>query len=105
MKLPPYHPDTPEVRRDWAQYYDRITMMDKKAGKLLQELEKSGMADDTIVFYYSDHGSGMPRSKHWFGIRAIGSAEAVRQRPPVLASVVIGSKAAVSRVRLVRFVL
>jgi uncharacterized sulfatase len=63
VPLPPYHPDTPEVRRDWAQYYDRITMMDKKAGKLLRELEKAGLADDTIVFFYSDHGSGMPRSK------------------------------------------
>jgi arylsulfatase A-like enzyme len=63
VQLPPYHPDAPEVRRDWAQYYDRITMMDKKAGTLLRELEKAGLADDTIVFFYSDHGSGMPRSK------------------------------------------
>jgi uncharacterized sulfatase len=62
-RVPAYHPDTPEVRRDWAQYYDRITMMDKKAGANLRELAKAGLADDTIVFYYSDHGSGMPRSK------------------------------------------
>jgi arylsulfatase A-like enzyme len=62
-RIPAYHPDTPEVRRDWAQYYDRITMMDRQAGANLQELEKAGLADDTIVFYFSDHGSGMPRSK------------------------------------------
>ena len=41
VRLPAYHPDTPEVRRDWAQYYDRITMMDKQAGAKLQELEAS----------------------------------------------------------------
>lgn len=63
VRLPAYHPDTPEVRRDWAQYYDRITMMDHEAGADLQELDKAGLADDTIVFFFSDHGSGMPRSK------------------------------------------
>ena len=65
MRIPAYHPDTPEVRKDWAQYYDRITMMDKLVGKNLRELEEAGLADDTIVFYYGDHGSGMPRSKRW----------------------------------------
>jgi arylsulfatase A-like enzyme len=62
-RVPAYHPDTPEVRRDWGQYYDRITMMDKLAGANLRELAKAGLADDTIVFFFSDHGSGMPRSK------------------------------------------
>ncbi|MFT5469417.1 MAG: arylsulfatase A-like enzyme [Verrucomicrobiales bacterium] len=64
-RIPAYHPDTAEVRRDWAQYYDRITMMDKLVGKNLKELEEAGLADDTIVFYYGDHGSGMPRHKRW----------------------------------------
>jgi uncharacterized sulfatase len=63
--LPPYHPDTPEVRHDWAQYYDNITEMDRQAGQRLKELEDAGLTDDTIVFFYSDHGSGMPRSKRW----------------------------------------
>jgi arylsulfatase A-like enzyme len=61
--LPPYHPDTPEVRKDWAQYYDNITTMDTQAARVLAELEKDGLADDTIVFFYGDHGSGMPRNK------------------------------------------
>ena len=60
-----YHPDTPEVRKDWAQYYDRLTMMDALVGKNLKEIADAGLADDTIVFYYGDHGSGMPRSKRW----------------------------------------
>ncbi len=62
-RVPAYHPDTPKVRRDWGQYYDRITMIDELAGAKLQELEKAGLADETIVFFYGDHGSGMPRSK------------------------------------------
>ncbi len=64
-RVPAYHPDTPEVRKDWAQYYDRITMMDKLAGENLKELAEAGLADDTIIFFYGDHGSGMPRSKRW----------------------------------------
>ena len=63
--LPAYHPDTPEVRHDWAQYYDNITEMDGIAGQRLKELQEAGLADDTIVFFYGDHGSGMPRSKRW----------------------------------------
>lgn len=65
VRVPAYHPDTPEVRKDWAQYYDRMTMMDALVGKNLKELEEAGVAEDTIVFYYGDHGSGMPRSKRF----------------------------------------
>jgi len=65
VRVPAYHPDTPEVRLDWAQYYDKITEMDARVGRVLKELEEDGLADDTIVFYYGDHGSGMPRSKRW----------------------------------------
>jgi uncharacterized sulfatase len=63
VRVPAYHPDVPEVRKDWAQYYDRITMMDKLVGQNLQELAAAGLAEETIVFFYGDHGSGMPRSK------------------------------------------
>ncbi|MBK9140114.1 MAG: sulfatase-like hydrolase/transferase, partial [Verrucomicrobia bacterium] len=63
--LPAYHPDTPEVRRDWAQYYDKVTEMDAQAGRVLRELEADGLANETIVFFYGDHGPGMPRGKRW----------------------------------------
>ncbi|NBV24685.1 MAG: sulfatase [Proteobacteria bacterium] len=63
--VPSYHPDTPEVRQDWAQYYDQVSEVDAVAGKLLKELADAGLAEDTIVFYWADHGSGMPRSKRW----------------------------------------
>ena len=63
--LPPYYPDTTTVRKDWAQYYDIITLMDKEVGKALAELEKAGLADDTIVWFWGDHGRGLPRGKRW----------------------------------------
>lgn len=63
--LPPFQPDTPEVRHDWAQYYDNITLMDTKLGKYLAELEEAGLAEDTIIMHYGDHGPGMPRFKRW----------------------------------------
>ena len=86
--LPPYHPDTPEVRHDWAQYYDKLTEMDAEVGARLQELEAAGLAEDTIVFYYGDHGSGMPRSKRWLyesGLRVplvVSIPEKFRQLAP-----------------------
>jgi len=67
VRVPEYHPDTPEVRQDWAQHYDNISEADAIAGKHLKELADAGLADDTIVFYYADHGSGMPRGKRWPG--------------------------------------
>ena len=65
VRLPAYHPDTPEVREDWAQYYDKVSEADADAGLHLKEIADAGLAEDTIVFYYGDHGSGMPRSKRW----------------------------------------
>jgi len=65
VRVPAYHPDTPEVRQDWAQYYDQVSEVDADAGERLKELADAGLADETIVFYYADHGSGMPRSKRW----------------------------------------
>lgn len=65
VRVPAYHPDTPEVRKDWAQYYDKITEVDADSGARLKELTADGLAEDTIVFYWADHGSGMSRSKRW----------------------------------------
>lgn len=65
VPIPPYHPRTKEMKHDWAQYYDKVEMMDERVGELLQELEDSGLADNTIVFYYSDHGGVLGRSKRF----------------------------------------
>jgi len=61
--LPAYYPDTPFIRKIWARYYDLITYMDGEVGSLLADLEADGLADDTIVFFFSDHGLGIPRFK------------------------------------------
>ncbi len=63
VTLPPYYPDTAEARRAWARYHDCITLMDRQAGEILDQLEADGLAEDTIVFFFGDHGMGMPRGK------------------------------------------
>ena len=63
VPLPPYYPDTLLIRREVARFYDCVTVMDKEVGTILQQLEDDGLAENTIVFFYSDHGSGMPRHK------------------------------------------
>ena len=65
VRIPAYHPDAPEVREDWAQYYDAVSEADGEAGARLAELALAGLTEETIVFYFSDHGSGMPRNKRW----------------------------------------
>ena len=65
MFVPPYYPDTPEVRGSIARLYDIITAMDLEAGRVLRELQEDGLAENTIVFFWSDHGDGLPRAKRW----------------------------------------
>jgi len=65
VTVPPYYPDTPIVRRDIAQQYDNISRMDAQAGEILAQLEEDGLLDNTIVFFWSDHGDGLPRHKRW----------------------------------------
>lgn len=65
MKLPAYYPDTPEVRRDLANYYELVTAVDYQIGVVLDALDKAGAADNTVVIVTGDHGRGLPRSKRW----------------------------------------
>ncbi|MDD2380584.1 MAG: sulfatase-like hydrolase/transferase [Mariniphaga sp.] len=65
VPIPPHHPATPEMKHDWAQYYDKVEDMDAQIGVWLQELEDAGLADNTIVFYYGDHGGVVARSKRY----------------------------------------
>lgn len=69
--VPPYHPDTETVRRDWAHYYDQMTLMDGQVGEILQELEDSGEAENTIIFYYGDHGGALPGAKRFMNQRGL----------------------------------
>jgi len=65
VTLPPYLPDTPELRADLARQYDRIALLDRQIAEKLAELEASGESDDTIVFFYGDNGGVLPRSKRF----------------------------------------
>ena len=61
--VPPYLPDTPEVRRDLALYYDEITRFDEHVGKVLAELDAQGVASNTVVIFMADNGRAFPRCK------------------------------------------
>lgn len=65
VPLPPYHPDLKDIRQDRAEMYDSIHRMDGRVGRILDELEKNGLTDSTIVFFYGDHGGILPRSKRF----------------------------------------
>ncbi|MCH2112087.1 MAG: sulfatase [Planctomycetes bacterium] len=63
VTLPPYYPDTPTVREDVARTYDNIAAMDAWVGRHLDQLKEDGLEENTIVFFFSDHGVGLPRGK------------------------------------------
>lgn len=65
VELPPYLPDTPEIRQDWVTYLDILTAMDRQIGEWVKELDDAGLREDTIVIYYSDHGGILPRAKRY----------------------------------------
>jgi arylsulfatase A len=65
VRIPPYQPDTPEMRADWARQTDRIAWLDLQIQKKLDELAMAGLADDTIVFFFGDNGGVTPRSKRF----------------------------------------
>ena len=65
VRIPPYQPDTPEMRADWARYYNHMTLLDGQIAAKLKDLEQDGLADNTIVFYYADNGGVLPRSKRF----------------------------------------
>jgi N-sulfoglucosamine sulfohydrolase len=63
VAVPPYYPDTPGIRRSLAQRMELAAALDADVGRILAELEADGLADDTIVFFWSDHGEGIPHGK------------------------------------------
>jgi len=65
MALPPFWPDAPEVREEVARYYDLVTSVDYDVGDVLSWLDRHGLAENTVVICFGDHGRGMPRFKRW----------------------------------------
>jgi arylsulfatase A-like enzyme len=63
FEMPPFYLDSPEMRKQFARVYNSIKLTDNKIGELLARLEKDKLKDSTIIFFYADHGEGMPRGK------------------------------------------
>jgi arylsulfatase A-like enzyme len=63
FEMPPFYLDSPEMRKQFARVYNSISLTDKKIGELLMKLEKDNLKDSTIIFFFADHGEGMPRGK------------------------------------------
>lgn len=103
VTLPPIYPDTPEARRDWANYLDCITTMDAMAGDLLRQLNEDGLADDTIVWFFSDHGVGLPRAKRWLYDSSL-HVPLIIHFPPKFQRRAIGNKPGETDERQVSFV-
>lgn len=65
VTLPPYYPDTPEIREDWAQHLDSIRLTDDRVGKILDILKMDGELENTIIMFFSDHGMRLWRHKQF----------------------------------------
>ena len=65
VAIPPYYPDHPVTRQDWAQYLDAASELDRKVGRILGQLEADGLADTTIVVFMGDHGQAHVRGKQF----------------------------------------
>lgn len=65
VEIPPYYPDHPITREDWAKYLDSATELDRKVGLVLDQLEKDGLADNTVVIFFGDNGAAHVRGKQF----------------------------------------
>ncbi len=65
VELPPYFPDHPTCRLDWAQYLDSIQYIDRQMGEIIDRLEREGVAAQTIVIFIGDNGRCHLRGKCW----------------------------------------
>lgn len=65
VELPPYYPDHPVARADWAEYLDSATELDRKVGLVLKQLEKDGLAVSTVIVFFGDNGQAHVRGKQF----------------------------------------
>lgn len=63
FEMPPFYNDTPEMRKQFARVYNSIKLTDNRIGDLLGKLEKDNLKENTIIFFFADHGEGIPRGK------------------------------------------
>src|SRR5262245_27753410 len=65
VELPPWTPDHPVAREDWAKYLDSATELDRKIGLVLKQLEADGLAENTVIFFSGDNGEAHVRGKQF----------------------------------------
>ncbi|HBF17307.1 MAG TPA: sulfatase, partial [Verrucomicrobiales bacterium] len=65
VKLPPYYPDHPILRKDWADYLNAVQYTDIEVGRILATLKKENVLDETIIFFLTDHGISHARGKQF----------------------------------------
>lgn len=65
VEIPPYYPDHPVTREDWARYLDAASELDRKVGRVLAALERDGLADRTVVVFFGDNGEAHVRGKQF----------------------------------------
>lgn len=65
VRPPPYYPDHPIVREEWARFLNSVSGMDVRIGWVLEKLRAEGLEDDTIIVFFADNGQLEPRGIHW----------------------------------------
>jgi N-sulfoglucosamine sulfohydrolase len=65
VEVMPYYPDLPEVRREIAHHYDCIRQTDEEVGRIVELLKEEGLYDNTVIFFWTDHGMKLYRHKQW----------------------------------------
>lgn len=60
VEVPSYYPDNEIIRTDIARFLTNVQRMDKQVGEIIQKLKDDGLYENTIIFFYSDHGDGLP---------------------------------------------
>lgn len=62
---PPYYPDHPVVRQEWARFLNSVSGMDRRIGRVLEQLRKDGLEEDTVILFFADNGRLDARGIHW----------------------------------------
>ena len=71
LTLPPNYPDHPLMRRDWYAYQRSVETVDQRVGVILAQLAEAGVLDNTLVFFFADHGRPMPWGKQWLTVEGL----------------------------------
>ncbi|MEM7143864.1 MAG: sulfatase [Verrucomicrobiota bacterium] len=65
VTVPPYYPDNPVIRNAIARHYEQIVETDQQVGAIMAALDEFGLSENTVVFFFTDHGCPLPRSKQF----------------------------------------